>query len=177
MVVGKIPECAMEVLKFMVGQHDKWENVDHCGLPFNRHRRRQLETCRGVVLHLYAGGEHQAKKWQCLQGAGFEVLTLDVTLGANHNLHGRQLYAYVMHLARSGQIKFVIGGPPRRTISRLRHKRPGPKPLRGRGEKRWRLEDLTDEEVEKVHGDTALVLRMMAIYDVVAEASPELHAY
>ena len=45
--------------------------------------------------------------------------------------------------------------------------------MRGRGEKRWRLEDLTDEEVEKVHGDTALVLKMIAIYDVVAEASPE----
>ena len=106
----RYPSVPKEVLKFMVGQHDKWENVDHCG----------------VVLHLYAGGEHQAKKWQCLQQVGFEVLTLDVTLGANHNLHGRQLYAYVTHLARSGQIKFVIGGPPCRTFSRLRHKRPGP---------------------------------------------------
>ena len=82
-----------------------------------------------------------------------------------------------MHLARCGQIKVVLGGPPCRTFSRLRHQRPGPKPLRGRGEKRWRLEDLTDEEVDKTHGDTALVLKMMAIYDVVVEASPEFHAF
>ena len=31
--------------------------------------------------------------------------------------------------------------------------------------------------MEKTHGDTALVLKMMAIYDVVFEASPEFHAY
>ena len=90
----RYPNVPKEVLKFMVGQNDKWEDLDHGGLPFNRHRRRQLETCRGAVLHLYAGGEHQSKKWQCRQRAGFEVLALDVALGANHNLHGRQLYAY-----------------------------------------------------------------------------------
>ncbi|CAL1138091.1 unnamed protein product [Cladocopium goreaui] len=69
----RYPKVPKEVLKFMVGQNDKWEDLDHGGLPFNRHRRRQLETCRGVVLHLYAGG---------VQRAGFQVLNLDVTLGA-----------------------------------------------------------------------------------------------
>eukprot|EP00435_Cladocopium_sp_Y103_P002487 s324_g1.t1 len=50
-------------------------------------------------------------------------------------------------------------------------------PLRGRGEKRWRLENLTEEELEKVHGDSALVLKMMALYDIVAESPAGYHAF
>ena len=73
MVVSEVSKCAKGGAEVMVGQNDKWEDLDHGGLPFNRHRRRQLETCRGVVLHLYAGG---------VQRAGFQVLNLDVTLGA-----------------------------------------------------------------------------------------------
>eukprot|EP00435_Cladocopium_sp_Y103_P074561 s444_g49.t1 len=92
-------------------------------------------------------------------------------------LHGRQVYAYVTHLACIGQMKIVLGGPPCRTFSRLRHQRPGPMPLRGRGEKRWRWEIFTEEEMEKVHGDSALVLKMMALYDLVAESPAEKHAF
>eukprot|EP00435_Cladocopium_sp_Y103_P074668 s444_g50.t1 len=31
----RYPSAPKEVIKFMVGQNDRWENINHCGLPFN----------------------------------------------------------------------------------------------------------------------------------------------
>ena len=42
------------------------------------------------------------------------------------------------------------GGPPCRTVSRLRHRAPGPRPLRGRDDRRFMLEGLSSVEQEAI---------------------------
>ena len=132
------PQVPREVLKFMKGQNGggyvhQW--------PFNRHRRRQLETAKGVIVHLFAG---TAVKWDDLRSTGYEVFCLDILKNDKEDLHNPALWGYLCRLARMGKLKILVGGPPCRTLSRLRHRRPGPRPLRGRQHLRWKLPDLTD---------------------------------
>ena len=48
------------------------------------------------------------------------------------DIHTPALWAYLWHLAKSGKLKVLFGGPPCRSTSRLRHRQPGPRPpLRG----------------------------------------------
>ena len=170
---SRFPDIPNEVLKYMKGQDDRWEDVDHQGMPFNRHRRRQLECSRGVILHLFSGGQDQSKKWKSLEKNGYMVLTLDVSCGAAQDLHNPKVWGYLCHLAKRGKIRAILGGPPCRTFSRLRHVQPGPRPLRGRGESRWGLPDLREDEAGKTHSDTALVLKQLGLFELTKEADPE----
>lgn len=154
----------------MKGQNENWEDVEHEGMPINRHRRRQLENSRGVILHLFSGGEWQSKKWKSLEKNGYTVLTLDVSCGAQQNIHHPKLWCYLCYLARRGLIRVLLGGPPCRTFSRLRHNPPVPRPFRGRDDARWCLEGLHEEELQKVHGDLALVLKMFGLYEMMVES-------
>ena len=78
-----------------------------------------------------------------------------------------------MMLARQGRLRILVGGPPCRTFSRLRHQAPGPRPVRGRAAARWSLPNLTPLEAERVNGDSALVLKMAALYEEMEENSPQ----
>ena len=49
-------------------------------------------------------------------------------------------------------------------IDGRRHQRPGPKPLRGRGSLRFRLEDLGERDLLQVNGDTALYLKALGLH-------------
>ena len=69
-----------------------------------------------------------------------------------------QWSGHIFGLASRGLVKLVIGGPPCRTVSRLRNKGPlGPRRVRGRGLERFGLANLSPEEMEWVDGDTGLV--------------------
>eukprot|EP00435_Cladocopium_sp_Y103_P068398 s270_g31.t1 len=165
--------CLDDENQWVLVEDVEWEMVEVLGLPPADAAAPDIPA--GALAD--AAPEVPAAVPDDAPEAESEVLALDVSLGANQNLHGRQLYAYVTHLARIGQIKIVLGGPPCRTFSRLRHQAgPGYGNSR-RGEKRWRLENLTEEELEKVHGDSALVLKMMALYDLVAESPAGYHAF
>ena len=159
------PQVPREVLKFMKGQNGG--GYVH-QLPFNRHRRRQLETAKGVIVHLFAG---TAVKWDDLRSTGYEVLCLDILKNDKEDLHNPSLWGYLCRLARLGKLKILVGGPPCRTLSRLRHRRPGPRPLRGRQQLRWKLPDLTDLEETLADGDSALILKMLGLYDIMVEFS------
>ena len=98
------------------------------------------------------------------------VLTLDVLSGANENLHNPAVWAYLWMLAKEGKLRILFGGPPCRSTSRLRHRQPGPRPLRGRGPRRFALEDLTEDEERLVHGDSALIFKMLGLFEVMVEA-------
>ena len=76
-------------------------------------------------------------------------------------------------LARQGSLRVLAGGPPCRTFSRLRHKSPGPRPLKGRTDRRWALPDLTPLEAERVHGDSALILKMAVLYEEMEVNAPQ----
>ena len=132
----RYPEVPHQVWDFMKGQNQHWKT---CGgtLPWNRHKRRQIKAARGVILHLFAGDATSAQRWRDLQEDGWIVLTLDVLAGANENLHSPAVWAFLWMLAKEGKLRVLYGGPPCRSTSRLRHRRPGPKPLRGRGPRRF----------------------------------------
>ena len=64
------------------------------------------------------------------------MVTLDLEEDGRQNLHCPAVWGYLLGLAERGLVRAVIGGPPCRTTSRLRHSQPGPIPLHGREEPR-----------------------------------------
>ena len=165
----RYPEVPHQVWDFMKGQDQDWKT---CGgtLPWNRYKRRQIETAKGVILHVFAGDGSSAQRWRDLQEDGWVVLTLDVLSGANENLHNPAVWAYLWMLAKEGKLRILFGGPPCRSTSRLRHRQPGPRPLRGRGPRRFALENLAEDEERLVHGDSALIFKMLGLFEVMVEA-------
>ena len=66
-------------------------------------------------------------------------------------------------------LRFLVG-PPCRSVSRLRHRAPGPRPVRGRDDRRLSLSDLTVSEKELVVGDLALLLKQCGLWLMAWEA-------
>ena len=165
---SRYPEVPSMVWNFMKGQGRHWKSCSGA-LPWNRYKRRQIESARGVILHVFFGDKASKQRWKELEREGWVVLTLDILANVNEDLHSPALWAYLWNLAKEGKLKVLYGGPPCRSTSRLRHRQPGPRPLRGRGPRRFELEGLTDEERRLVHGDTALVFKMLGLYEVMKE--------
>ena len=168
----RYPDVPEKVWDFMKGQEKDWRECEG-SLPWNRHQRRRIERAKGVILHLFAGEKGSFRKWKDLEETGYEVLTLDILAGGSEDLHSPRLWAYLWSLAATGVLKILFGGPPCRSVSRLRHQRPGPRPVRGRREKRFQLPNLTEREEQMVMGDTALVMKMMGLYERMVEARGE----
>ena len=88
------------------------------------------------------------------------------------DLKSDAVMSYLMELAEKGVVHAVIGGPPCRTMSRLRFNQPGPPPLRSRsGPQRFGLDQLSEWQREQVRGDTVLWLRQLWLYMTAEEAS------
>ena len=80
--------------------------------------------------------------------------------------------AFLMELCAGGRVVVVMGGPPCRTITRLRYVQPGPPPLRTReGEQRFGRSDLPVALQQKVDDDSVLWFRMLLFYMVAEEAA------
>ena len=163
------PQIPDEVLQRMKGQGRHWSECS--GLPFswNRRRRRQIEASKGVILHLFSGGAVMSKKWEELRKNGYEVITLDISTNAAENLHNATIWSYLWDLASRNKLLAILGGPPCRSFSRLRHQRPGPRPLRARGPQRWSLPNLNQWELQTVTDDSALILKMLGLFDRVLQ--------
>ena len=149
------PEVPLRLLERIPGKHD-WSGHE---LPFNRRRRRQIELAKTVVIHLFAGKEDP--RWKKEEGDGVVVVCLDV-LGGCDLLHNQHLAGWIEDLARRGKVSAWLAGPPCRTVSALRNKQDGgPPQLRGRGDDRFGLPSLTDDQWPLVDGDSTLWLRML----------------
>ena len=71
-------------------------------------------------------------------------------------------------------VDVILGGPPCRTVSKLRFRRPGPPPLRARsGPERFAL-NLTDAMRELAWGDAVLWLRQLWLYTLACAARQRL---
>ena len=165
------PQIPDGVLQRMKGQGKHWSECGGPPLPWNRRRRRQIEAAKGVVLHLFSGGAVMSKKWEELRRNGYEVITLDISTNAAENLHNATIWSYLWDLASRNKLLAILGGPPCRSFSRLRHQRPGPQPLRARGSQRWSLPNLKPWELETVNNDSALILKMIGLYDRAVEVA------
>ena len=152
------PDVPPEVLRHMGGQGREPEQP-----PWNRRTRRTHARAKGVIINLFCGPS--PKKWNGIGGDSFVWLHLDTLLGAQYSLHNPQVWAYVWGLASKGKVAAILGGPPCRTVSRMRNGAPpGPRRLRGRGEDRWHLQHLQDYELNLVNSDSALCLKQMALW-------------
>ena len=166
----KFPEVAQEVWGYMRGQ-DHY-NPEEC--PWNRHQRRRHARAPGVIIHLYSG--RNSKAWTKENWGGYEVINVDITMGTQFDMHAVGTWSYLCHLARNGHVVAVVGGPPCRSVSRLRHREPGPRPLRGRDERRFGLEGLSMVEQNLAHGDLALVLKQAGLWMMAEEARTRMDA-
>ncbi|CAK9114144.1 Retrovirus-related Pol polyprotein from transposon TNT 1-94 [Durusdinium trenchii] len=145
-----------------VDQHMAGQSQESTAPPWNRRLRRAHMTGKGVIVHLFSGAD--AKKWNDIGGGRYSWLCIDTEINAALNLHNPSVWSYLWKLASLGRIVAIIGGPPCRTVSRLRNKAPGPRRLRGRGEDRWCLPELDDDEQRLVHGDTALCMKHIGLW-------------
>ena len=161
----RFPQVPEPVLQHMVGQNDGMPEGSN--LPWNRHVRRRMAQSKAIVIHLFSGRE--PSYWKKGWPNGVEVLTLDKEVDSRQDLHNPYVWSYLVHLAKTKNILGIIGGPPCRSVSRLRHLSPGPRPVRGRGEKRFGLDELTNPELSLVHGDSALLLKQLALWELADE--------
>ena len=134
---NEIPEVPAAVWAMMKGQGKDWRRCEG-KLPWNRRQRRRMES-RGVILHIFAGSAESSSRWKDLEDTGYDVVVLDVLRNEKEDMHSPAVWAYLWDLASRGLIRMIYGGPPCRSTSRLRHRQPGPRPVRGRGEKRFGL--------------------------------------
>ena len=138
--------------------------------PFNRRLRRSLERSRGVLIHVCSGSQ----RWQVQPRADFWVLEINVEHGQDFLSH--EVWSYVLHLARKGLVRGVIGGPPCSTISRSRSDDDGgPRPIRGRGtDYRYGFpeEELSPQEAVDVKSSNKIWVRFFMLY-LLSEAVTE----
>ena len=122
-------------------------------------------------------GHHSAlvlrARWKKTLPSGYVWLFLDTQLGSRLDLHSPQVWGYLCSLGKQGQLRAVLGGPPCRTTSRLRNKGPpGPRRVRGRGQERWGVQQMTEQEAQLTDNDSALVLKQIALWKM-SEQSPK----
>ena len=140
------------------------------GCPWNRRVRKRLECSKGIILLLYAGTG--AKKWRSLNWRGFEVLTVEILEQSQQDVNLAATWTYLWRLASLGLLRAVVGGPPCRSVSRLRHTSPGPRPLRGRDALRYGLPGLSNSEQALADGDAALVLKQVGLWKRAWDMQP-----
>ena len=147
---------------------ESWRGED---LPWNWRQRKRHAEAKSIVLHLFSGKD-QAWWTKRLDEGGRATICVDTLADARQDLKSDAVMAYLLELAEKGAIHAVIGGPPCRTMSKLRFKSPGPPPLRSReGPQRFGLEHLTEWQREQVRGDTVLWLRQLWLYTVARESA------
>ena len=154
-LIPSIPDCLMPELA-----------VSSCtqAAPWNRRKRRALQRTRHIIVHLFAG---ESRDMFSEVPKGWMPLSIDV----KEDLHDPNVFGFLLHLARQGQVKAVVGGPPCRTFSALRHKEGGPPPVRGQGEEQWGLRSLSPAQQAAVDRDSILFLKMFMLTSVARRAN------
>ena len=92
-------------------------------------RRKALHQSNYWVVHLLAGAKSH-KPLMKLESDDTVVLELDIQRSAAQNVYNDAvwslLWSLLLRAAREGRLAAVIGGPPCRTMSVLRHRPGGP---------------------------------------------------
>ncbi|CAE7943445.1 unnamed protein product, partial [Symbiodinium sp. KB8] len=140
-------------------------SMDGAKVPWNRRERKRWKQASAIGVHLFCGRDRST--WKSSAEAA-HVVTVDQA----EDIMADDTYAALLHLALSGKVKTVFGGPPCRTFSALRargNEDGGPRPLRTRdGEQRWGRNDLSEWETWRVRQDTIMVFRMVFLWMVAA---------
>ena len=147
----RFPDVPQRIWDHMVGQDLGMPQGE--GLPWNRRSRRKFDQAKGLIIHMFSGDAPSSKKWTQGWPPGVEVITVDTSTNPLQDVHKPAVWGYLCHLAATKPIIAVIGGPPCRSVSRLRNVRPGPVPLRGRYEDRFGLPGLSAADQLKADRD------------------------
>ena len=160
------PEVPDEIL-VQIPPRKKWSGDS---VPWNRRWRKRLQSSPALVLHLFSGGD--PKFWQeGLAPHGLTALCVDKCIDPGHDLLRDTTYHFLMDLCESGRVEALLGGPPCRTVSKLRFRSPGPPPVRTRhGPERFGLKDLSSNLHESVLQDTVLWLRYVWLYALAQDS-------
>ena len=145
----------------------KWSG-DHA--PLNRRQRQRILSSSSVVLHLFSGPD---QSWwrKRLETNTRTVVCIDKSVDSAQDLLSDQLASFLAEVCEKGVVDVVLGGPPCRTVSKLRFRRPGPPPLRARsGPERFALDGLSDAMRELAWSDAVLWLRQLWLYTLAASA-------
>lgn len=141
-------------------------------VPLNRHQRKRLMSSSSVIVHLFSGPD-QAWWRKRLESNSRAVVCIDKMVDPAQDLLSDQLTSFLAELCQKGTVDALLGGPPCRTVSKLRFRQPGPPPLRARsGPERFALESLTDALRELAWNDAVLWMRQLWLYSLAAAARP-----
>ena len=139
-------------------------------VPFNRHQRKRLFSADSIVLHLFSGPD-QAWWKKRLEGQGRAVICVDKMVDPSQDLLSDQLASFLADVCERGSVDVILGGPPCRTVSKLRFRQPGPPPLRARsGPERFALETLSDCHRDLAWNDAVLWMRQLWLYALASAA-------
>ena len=139
-------------------------------VPLNRHQRRRILSSPSVIVHLFSGPD---QSWwrKRLESSARTVVCIDKMVDSAQDLLSDQLASFLAELCEKGTVDAVLGGPPCRTVSKLRFKQPGPPPLRSRsGPERFALQDLPDALRELAWNDAVLWMRQLWLFSLAAKA-------
>ena len=137
-------------------------------VPLNRHQRKRLFAADSVVVHLFSGPD-QAWWRKGLETGSRAVVCLDKMVDSSQDLLSDQLVSFLADLCERGTVDLILGGPPCRTVSKLRFRQPGPPPLRARaGPERFALGSLSDALRELAWNDAVLWMRQLWLYSLAA---------
>ena len=139
-----------------------WDALRAAFPHLNRRRRKALHDSKNWVVHLFAGSNPH-KPLLKLESNGTVVLELDVERSQAQNLYNDALWSLLIRAAREGRIAAVIGGPPCRTMSVLRHRPGGPRPVRS-PQHPFGLPTLNSDERNLVDHDTGLFARALWLH-------------
>ena len=123
---------------------------------------RHCISPKNWVVHLFAGAKSH-KPLMKLESDDTVVLELDIQHSAALNVYNDALWSLLLRAAREGRLAAVLGGPPCRIMSVLRHRPGGPCPVRSPAEP-FGLSTLTTSERELVDHDTGLFARMLRLH-------------
>ena len=168
------PEVPVELLAQVLPSKRGYREGD---LPWNRHQRRRFRRAQQIVVHLFSGKDAGFWKRE-LDTPQRATICVDTELDSRQNLLRDGVMEYLLELADSGRTCAWIGGPPCRTISRLRYRQPGPPPLRSRlGPERFGLNGLNESLLRQVQQDTILWLRHYYLYHRAKKVNTEKTLY
>ena len=164
------PEVPDELLARVVPS-GRWSGES---VPFNRHQRKRLFSADSVVLHLFSGPD-QAWWRKRLETQHRAVVCVDKMVDPAQDLLSDQLASFLADLCERGSVDVILGGPPCRTVSKLRFRQPGPPPLRARsGPERFALEALSDVHRDLAWNDAVLWMRQLWLYALASAARTRL---
>ena len=163
-----IPMQCFEGMAVETGDETLWTLLKELGF-WNRRRRKQILQSDRIVLHLFSG-KGEKPQFRRLEGNGRIVLPIDLENG--QDVCHPALWKVLVKICAKGKVDAVIGGPPCRTFSILRHRPPGPPPLRSRTHP-YGLPQLEAANRDYVNQDTAYFVRHLYLHSLATAGRVE----